>query len=128
LRVFAGPAYQHGYPEISFAYPDPFDVQEYYKPLFGIIHPTDQALEEIILSFTPDQGKYIKSLPLHESQQILIDNDKEFRVCLKLYITFDFVMEILSYGSDVKVIQPSHLVQEVVITLKKALNQYSPEA
>jgi predicted DNA-binding transcriptional regulator YafY len=114
--------------KITFAYPDHFDVQEYYKHSFGIIHPTDQPLEEIILSFTPDQGKYIKSLPLHESQQILIDNDKEFRVCLKLYITFDFVMEILSYGSDVKVIQPSHLVQEVVITLKKALNQYSPEA
>lgn len=112
----------------TFTYPDHFDVQEYYKHSFGIIHATDQPVEDVVLSFTPDQGKYIKSLPMHESQQILIDNDKEFRVLMKLQITFDFVMEILSYGSDVKVIQPSHLVQEVVNTLRKALIQYSPEA
>jgi len=109
----------------TFTYPDHFDVQEYYKHSFGIIHPTDQPVEDVVLSFTPDQGKYIKSLPLHESQQILVDTENEFRVRLNLHITFDFVMEILSYGHDVKVIEPSHLVQEIVSTLQKAIQQYN---
>jgi predicted DNA-binding transcriptional regulator YafY len=108
----------------TFTYPDHFDVQEYYKHSFGIIHPTDQPVEEVILSFTPEQGKYIKSLPLHDSQQILVDNEKELRISLRLCITFDFVMEILSYGGNVKVIQPSCLVQEIVSALNNALTLY----
>jgi predicted DNA-binding transcriptional regulator YafY len=108
----------------TFLYPESFNVKEYYRNSFGIIRPGDQEVEEIILSFTHDQGKYIKSLPLHDSQQILVDNEKELRISLHLCITFDFVMEILSYGGEVKVMQPSHLVQEIVSALSNALTQY----
>ena len=51
----------------------------YHKYCFGIISPNDYKLENVILSFNVFQGKYIKSLPLHDSQQILIDNDVELR-------------------------------------------------
>lgn len=108
----------------EFVYPENFSVKEYYKNSFGIIHPDGQPVEEIILSFTPDQGKYVKSLPLHESQEILADNETELRITLKIHITFDFVMEILSYGADVKVLQPSHFVQEIVTVLNMALEPY----
>jgi len=110
----------------TFSYPESFNVKEYYRNSFGIIRSGDQPVEEIILSFTHDQGKYIKSLPLHDSQQILVDNEKELRISLRLCITFDFVMEILSYGRDVKVIQPSHMVQEIVSAMSDALKLYSP--
>ena len=109
----------------TFNYPEKFSVNEYYKHSFGIIHPGDQPAEEVILSFTPDQGKFIKSLPLHDSQQILEDNNKEFLIKLKLHITFDFVMEILSYGPNVKVIQPSILADEIISAYKNALKKYS---
>jgi len=108
----------------NFLYPESFNVKEFYRNSFGIIRPGDQPVEEIILSFTHDQGKYIKSLPLHDSQQILVDNEKELRISLRLCITYDFVMEILSYGRDVKVIQPVHLVQEMKQALQKTFEQY----
>jgi hypothetical protein len=50
------------------------------------------------LSFDDYQGKYIKSLPLHESQQTISDSENELQIKLKLYITHDFIMELLSYG------------------------------
>jgi predicted DNA-binding transcriptional regulator YafY len=83
--------------------------------------------EQVILSFDPEQGKYIKSLPLHDSQQILVDNSEEFRIKLELYITFDFIMEILSYGSRVKVLEPVELVEEVKTALLNAYQLYSGE-
>jgi predicted DNA-binding transcriptional regulator YafY len=67
----------------------------------------------VILSFDPLQGKYIKSLPLHESQQIIADNEDELRIRLKLFITHDFYMELLSYGDNLKIIKPQSLIDDV---------------
>ena len=36
--------------------------------------------QKIVLSFDPFQGQYIKSLPLHKSQTVLVDNVEEFRI------------------------------------------------
>jgi len=70
------------------------------------------------------QGKYIKSLPLHETQKILIDNDKELRISLEIYLTYDFKQEILSYGENVKVIEPKHFAEELKETYLAALEKY----
>ena len=101
-----------------------FDVNAHYKFCFGIISPTDHELKEVILSFDPTQGKYIKSLPLHETQEILIDNENEIRIRIKIYLTLDFIMEILSHGENVKVIEPESLIAELKHSYKKALKQY----
>jgi predicted DNA-binding transcriptional regulator YafY len=108
-----------------FTPPENFDVNSCYRHCFGIISPDeDQKVEEVILSFDPYQGKYIKSMPLHESQEIIADNQKELRIRLKIFITYDFLMEILSYGENVKVIQPEELKISLKTILRKALKQY----
>lgn len=80
--------------------------------------------EEVILSFTPDQGKYIKSLLLNDLPQIVADDDRELRISLKLHVTFDFVQEILSHGPEVKVIPPDSLVTQVRSSYENSLNRY----
>ena len=64
----------------------------------------------MILSFAPWQGKYFNSLPLHHSQEIITDNDKELRLRLHLAVTYDFLMEIRSYGREVEVVKPEGLL------------------
>jgi hypothetical protein len=59
--------------------------------------------------YEPIQGKYIKSFPLHESQQIIIDNDNELRIKQYVYITRDLNMELLSYGNSLTVIEPKDI-------------------
>lgn len=110
--------------KIKFQLPDNFDVNEHYKYSFGIISPDDSKPEEVILSFEPFQGKYIKTLPLHETQKVLVDNEKELRIKLKLFVTLDFTMELLSYGSKVKVISPLTLVDEIKSALSESLANY----
>ena len=57
-------------------------------------------------------------------KQFLEDNEEELRITLKLYITHDFIMELLSYGENVKVIKPGSLIAELKAVYSQALNQY----
>ncbi|TAE75957.1 MAG: WYL domain-containing protein [Bacteroidetes bacterium] len=90
-----------------------FDADNFYKDCFGILKPYDyqnKKVEEVILSFEPIQGRYVKKLPLHHSQEIVFEDDnKEVRIRLNVYITYDFVQEIFHFGENVKVIAPESL-------------------
>lgn len=108
----------------QFQLPNDFNVNQHYKYCFGIISPNGHNPEEIELSFDPFQGKYIKTLPLHESQQILIDNEEELRIKLTLFITHDFFMELLSYGENLRVIKPESLINDLTSTFKNVLKLY----
>ena len=110
---------------VKFVVPPSFDANELFKNCYGIISPTDKKPEEVILSFDPEQGKYLKSLPLHVSQEIIVDNQDELRIKLKVYETYDFVMGLLSYGESVKVLQPVSLLEQIKMAHKKAFEKYS---
>lgn len=108
----------------KFHLPNTFNINDHFKYSFGIISPNGQKPQEVVLSFDPFQGKYIKTLPLHHSQEIITDNDDELVIKLTLFVTFDFLMEVLSYGDNVKVIQPESLVKDVINTCKNVLELY----
>lgn len=109
----------------KFKVPKEFNVNELFRNCFGIITPDKEKLHEIELLFNAIQGRFIKSMPLHESQQIISDNENELRVKLKIYITHDFIMELLSYGANVRVIKPNHLIEELKDAYDEALEQYN---
>lgn len=106
-----------------FEFPANFDVNDYFKYSFGIIAAEGKP-EKVILSFNAFQGKYVKSLPLHESQEILIDTEEELRIKLTLHTTHDFFMELLSFGENVKIIQPKKLTKRLQTTFKNVLGKY----
>ena len=110
--------------ETCFATDAHFDINEQLKYCFGIITPNADKPSEIILSFEPFQGKYIKSLPLHDTQEIIKDTDDELRIRLTLYLTHDFLMELLSHGNTVNVIKPKKLAVELKNIYTSALEQY----
>lgn len=111
--------------EKHFALPEDFNPDILFSNCFGIFNPTDSQPEEIILSFVPEQGKYIKTFPLHESQTILTDNVKELRIKLWLYITYDLMMELLSYGETLEVIAPKRLRNDLARVLQNAWRKNS---
>jgi predicted DNA-binding transcriptional regulator YafY len=103
-----------------FDHPSGFDVNRHFSHCFGVIRPDDTAPQEVILSFDPEQGKYIKSYPLHDSQEILIENNQELRIRLYLYTTYDLIQEIMSYGDRVKVLAPAEL-QETIRNIARGI-------
>lgn len=108
----------------KFNFPKDFDVNEHYRYCFGIISPNGHQPEDVVLSFNAFQGKYIKSLPLHDSQRILIDNEDELRIQLKLFITHDFFMELLSFGENLKVLKPQSLIDDLKSTVRNIQSIY----
>ncbi|MBN8835598.1 MAG: hypothetical protein BGO53_02230 [Sphingobacteriales bacterium 39-19] len=108
----------------TFLYPGTYNIEQSYRYCFGIISPNDEEPQDIILSFDPFQGKYIKTLPLHDTQQILVDNDDELQIKLKLCVTQDLVMELLSFGDNMKVLKPDILITEIKTAHEKAYKQY----
>jgi hypothetical protein len=101
------------------------EIEEIYRDCFGIIPPNESNPTEVILSFDGDQGNYITSLPLHQSQEVIINTMDELRIKLKVYITYDFIMELLSYGDTVEVIAPESLKKQIKETLEKSLSYYT---
>ncbi len=111
--------------QIKFQFPQKINPKEHFRDCFGIVGPNDEKPVEIRLKFTHNQGNYIRTMPLHHSQQILEEKKQgEMIVQLKLVPTYDFVMEILSHGEMAQVIQPKKLADEIQNRFAKALKSY----
>lgn len=91
--------------------PYPFNVIEYYQHAFGV--ETYEPVQKIILKFTTSQSKYIKSLPLHASQELISEDEVNCQFVYFMHPTHDFVMELLKYGEEVTVVLPEFLKQNI---------------
>jgi predicted DNA-binding transcriptional regulator YafY len=108
----------------KFEFPINLKIEELFKNSFGIYYELNKEPEKVVLSFTPEQGKYTKSFPLHPSQIEILSNIEEYRIEITVYPTFDLEMEILSYGETVEVISPVTLRKRISDRLKNAKNHY----
>ena len=102
-----------------------FNYNDKYKYSFGIIVPSSEKPEKIVLSVTKKQAAYLESLPLHESQQILETKNDEVLIGLELFLTEDFISEILSMSRSVTIIEPKKLKEKVKTILKETLEKYN---
>jgi predicted DNA-binding transcriptional regulator YafY len=107
----------------KFEYPTDFNPKEKFEYAFGIITDGTKP-EKIKLWFSHAQADYIKSLPLHHSQKVVSENENECIIELYLSPTYDFVMELLSIGKEVKVLEPESLKKEIIEKLEGALKLY----
>ena len=96
------------------------DIDKLFVNSFGIISTLDQIPEKIILSFDYEQGKFIKTLPIHHSQKVLIDNDSEYRIELTLVPTYDFYQELLTHTGRMKIISPENVRDKYFEFIKSA--------
>lgn len=101
-----------------------FNPEKQYRHSFGIINGAGEKAEKIVLSFTPFEGRYIKSLPLHHSQEVIEENEEETQFQFYLAPTYDFIQEVLSYGDQVKVLEPAYLVEKIKKRLQNSLDNY----
>ncbi|MBU2554053.1 MAG: WYL domain-containing protein [Bacteroidetes bacterium] len=99
---------------------NPTDI---FSQTIGLVY-SDNKAQTIILSFTPTQGKYIKTLPLHSSQKILIDDENECRISLSVVPNYELTQQILKHGETVKVLEPEWLVEVIKENLKRTLEKY----
>lgn len=100
----------------------PFDVNEFFKNAIGI--ETQGEAQKVVLKLSNAQKKYLKTLPLHSSQQIIAENDTHFTLELFVHLNFDFRMELLKLGSLCEVVAPQHFRDELKDEIRKMSKLY----
>jgi len=102
----------------------PIDLKNAFTHSFGIMNLENKEDPQLVrLAFTYKEGQYVKAYPLHHSQKVISEGDPTI-IELKIFISYDFIQELLSFGEEVKILEPVSLVEEVKEKLKKALIQY----
>lgn len=106
----------------SFDVPADFDAASYSRDAFGIIFSQGDVYN-VVIRADIRQAKYLRTLPLHQSQQEMIhDSFSDFHY--RLRITPDLVRELLSFGPSIEVIAPPQLRAMMEDSLTQTLARY----
>lgn len=97
--------------------------KEYFKDIIGV-SGWENKLEKVKIEFPANQAKYIKSLPLHDSQTVLTDDEQKLVIQIEIKPNYEFYQHILSYGPTAKVIEPKSIADRVISQLNETLRQY----
>lgn len=107
-----------------FTIPKNFNFRDYFKHSFGALIEKGIDVEVVKIKVWGEQVKYLRSLPIHESQKE-IREEKDYSVFqFHLRPTYDFKMEILSHGSSWEVIQPKWFRQDVASGFRMGYRLY----
>ncbi len=94
---------------LEYKLPKDFSATDYFSNYFGIVTDDRIKPERIVLRANKDHTPYLKSLPLHHSQELIEDNGEYADFGLYLAPTYDFIMKLLHSGGMVEVISPASL-------------------
>jgi predicted DNA-binding transcriptional regulator YafY len=99
------------------------DQENYFRETIGISMPGTQP-EKIVLRFAPEQANYLKSQPIHHSQQIIRESKKEFTISIQVVINYELRALLLGFGNQVKVMKPAYLAKEFKEIAAAMLDSY----
>ncbi len=106
----------------TFDMPEEPSVDTFFADLFGITQSHASA-QNIKLKVNLRAAKYIRVLPLHESQRE--EQFSEFSIFnFRMKLTDDLLRHLLSLGADVEVLQPAALRLMMINALKETLLLY----
>ncbi len=105
--------------------PDKKKIKAYFQDIIGVTNLADRKVEKVILKVKRQRANYLKTKPIHVSQQLTGREDDEHEwFSLRVKPNPELIAWILSYGPDMQVEEPASLAREVKDTLTAALEQY----
>ncbi|MFT5860783.1 MAG: putative DNA-binding transcriptional regulator YafY [Flavobacteriaceae bacterium] len=93
-------------------YPPDFKPENYFKYAVGITSGNVDP-DEVKFQANSIAAKYIASQPFHTSQQVEQENPAATTFSLKVNVSEELIRALLSYGGEVKVLQPKSLKVEI---------------
>lgn len=102
-----------------------FDAEQYFAASYGIMVDPEVPVERVQLRAYGIRARYIEDLPLHSSQRELERGADWVTFELELRPTYDFLHELFGYGSEVEVLSPNWVAEELQGWAKELLARYS---
>jgi predicted DNA-binding transcriptional regulator YafY len=100
------------------------DWFDYFEEMVGVTRPIDKKSEKIKMHYYGQTGDYIKTKPLHVSQNGKWIDDNVYEATYNLIINYEFERLVFSFGEQVKVISPESLQMKIKQRLIDAQNLY----
>jgi predicted DNA-binding transcriptional regulator YafY len=102
--------------------PDDFDLDEYMRDSFGVIH-TD--VEKVVIKFDPSLERYLKENIWHPSQVFKKDRDGSVVLTMEVGGLVEVMSWVLGFGRQAEVLEPEHLRKAVAEELAVAAEKYA---
>lgn len=108
----------------TFVLPKNFSAHRYFENYYGIVVGEPVKPMRVVLRVKSWHAPYMKSLPLHHSQQLLEENEKHADFELFVAPTYDFVMKLLQAREFLRVLEPASLRQEMKARITAMAAEY----
>ena len=103
--------------------PRGFNAEAYFKDTYGV-SGCDEEPETIEIKIEAYQANYLRTLPLHSTQEE-IERQEQFSIFrYKVVPTFEFIQELRKHGSVLEVLQPQWLREQFREDLEYQLSKY----
>ncbi|GJG65842.1 hypothetical protein PRLR6014_23180 [Prevotella lacticifex] len=99
------------------------DFSTYFDDVIGVTIPSEEVkVETIQLRFSDQRFPYVKSKPIHRSQEII--DDKQNIIQIKVRPNRELNQVVFSFLPDIEVLSPAWYRQEVENQIKENLQKY----
>lgn len=104
--------------------PNDFNPDRFFKYSVGITAGQRNHPEQIIFEANNIASKYIDSQPFHSSQQVLDTTEGYTRFSLYVIVSEELIRKFMSYGGELKIVEPDFLIDELRRRASQLLDQY----
>jgi len=98
-------------------------ISELFDFLIGLVYDMEKPTT-VEISVTPGQAKYFKKSPLHATQKIVSENEKEVIFSYYLVPNRELQRLILGFGSQVKALKPKWFAAQIKEQIKEMRRKY----
>ena len=106
-----------------FVMPADFSPQDYFSEYYGVL--TDNTpMAHVVLRAHNKTPNYLRTLPLHPSQQEIASTEHYADFSLDIRPTADFLGQLLSYGDGIEVLEPLALREKMRQMIAETLKRY----
>ncbi|WP_114781222.1 helix-turn-helix transcriptional regulator [Botryobacter ruber] len=107
-------------------------VQEDRRPEFlalkqdalGVFLGPEHEVQEVVLQVDAQMAPYIKTVPIHHSQQVLEENENGMLLSLRIIVNPELESAVLGFGEHVEVLEPVALREKLRERVCKLAEQY----
>ena len=103
--------------------PKDFNAEAYFRDTYGVSGSDDEP-ETIEIKIDAYQANYLRTLPLHSSQEEIERQEKYSIFRYNVVPTFEFIQELRKHGSVLEVLKPQWLRDKFRKDLEYQLSKY----
>ena len=112
--------------EDLFQMPENFNLDELFNETFGMFFNPELNVEKIVVKADIPQSQYLKSLPLHHSQNIVEETKDYVIFSWELKPTYDFIQQLLTMNLHIEVLEPQSFRKRIAEIIQENFNKYFP--